>query len=304
MNILRVSLLGRFEAKWEGRPVPGFEHAKARELFSYLLLRRDKPNSREIIANYLWGGHYTTEVSKKYLRKALWQLNECLSHCSKEIQNDLIAVDANWLELRSIDSLWLDVAFLDDGYAAVKGMAGARLDEETAHVLANIVALYDGELLEGQYQEWSFYDLVRYRQVVLILLDKLMDYAMSRHEFESALEFGEQVLRHDAAREFTHIKLMRAYYALGDRTAAIRQYRLCCDILREELNVGPSHEASTLFEKIRRDEVGDLSLVRRDDSTHGVPVETPPRNGLELVVPTTGFSEEQRRRFSRLAADG
>ena len=97
MNILHVTLLGRFEATWDGTPLTGFGHAKARELFSYLLLNRDKPNSRESIASVLWGEHYTTEVSKKYLRKALWQLNDCLSECSAEVRRELITADPSWI---------------------------------------------------------------------------------------------------------------------------------------------------------------------------------------------------------------
>ena len=298
---LHVALLGRFEVMWDGQPVAGFEHAKARELFSYLLLHRDKPNSREIVASFLWGGHYTTEVSKKYLRKTLWQLNECMSHCSDDIRHNLIQTDANWIELKSIESLWLDVAFIDDAYAAVRGVPGAQIDIETACVLKRVVDLYRGELLEGEYQEWSFYDLVRYRQVVLILLDKLMDHTMAKGELESTLEFGERVLRHDAAREFTHLKLMRAYYALGDRTAAIRQYNRCCEILREELDVGPSHEAASLIEQIKADEVTELSLIpggnRNGTAQQGNAVRG---GGLELVHSGSGLTADERARFSRL----
>lgn len=275
MSLLRVSLLGRFEATWDGEPVEGFEHAKARELFSYLLLHRDKPNSREIVANYLWGGHYTTEVSKKYLRKALWQLHECLGRCSEHLRNDLIAADPNWLELRPSDYLWLDVQVVDEVYAAVKGIPGSALNATAAQELTSTVALYRGEVLEGMYQEWAFYDQVRYRQIVLILLDKLMDHGLASEEYESTLEFGEQVLRLDPAREFTHMKLMRAYHALGDRTSAIRQFEHCREVLRAELDVGPSQEAVALAEKIRAGDVGELVLLSRDEPSKLQPVSQP-----------------------------
>jgi len=302
---LHVALLGRFEVMWDGQPVAGFEHAKARELFSFLLLHRDKPSSREIVANYLWGGHYTTEVSKKYLRKALWQLNECMSHCSDDIRHNLVVADAHWIELKSIDSLWLDVAFIDEAYAAVRGVPGAQIDVETACVLKRVVDLYRGDLLEGEYQEWSFHDLVRYRQVVMILLDKLMDHTMAKGEFESTLEFGERILRHDAAREFTHLKLMRAYYALGDRTAAIRQYNRCCGNLREQLDVRPSHEAVALIEQIRTDEVTELSLVQgRNRDRAGRVADRTRGGGLELVLSRPGLTVDERDRFSRLVVGG
>ncbi|MGA7306766.1 MAG: BTAD domain-containing putative transcriptional regulator [Rhodothermales bacterium] len=300
-DILQVTLLGRFEATWNGQPVAGFEHAKARELFSYLLLHREKPNSRELIASSLWGGHYTTEVSKKYLRKALWQLNECLAGCSEEIRNDLIVADANWLELKMIDPLWLDVAFVDNAYAAVKGLPGFRINKETADVISNVVDLYRGDLLEGEYQEWSFYDNVRYRQAVLILLDKLMDYSLAHGEYESTLQYGERVLRCDPAREFTHLKLMRAYYELGDRTGAIHQFNRCRQVLHDELDVNPSHEAVKLFELIRNDEASEMSLIpgggARDGEGRGGS-----GSGLELVVGGSNLTSEQEQQLQRLIA--
>lgn len=303
MEILQVTLLGRFEATWDGQPVAGFEHAKARELFSYLLLHREKPNSRELIANSLWGGHYTTEVSKKYLRKALWQLNECLAGCTDDIRNDLIIADANWLELKMVDRLWLDVAFVDDAYAVVKGIPGSRMNRETADVVSKVAELYRGELLEGEYQEWSFYDSVRCRQIILILLDKLMDYSMAHAEYESTLEYGERVLRCDPAREFTHLKLMRAYYELGDRTGAIRQFNRCREVLRDDLDVEPSHEAVKLFELIRNDQASEMSLIPGGGAKDGEVREgrTP---GLELIVHERTLTPEQNERFSGLDAVG
>ena len=303
MEILRVTLLGRFEATWDGQPVAGFEHAKARELFSYLLLYRGKPNSRELIATDLWGGHYTTEVSKKYLRKALWQLNECLAGCTDDIRNDLIIADANWLELKMVDRLWVDVAFVDDAYAVVKGIPGSRMNRETADVVSKVAELYRAELLEGEYQEWSFFHSVRYRQIALILLDKLMDYSMAHAEYESTLEYGERVLRCDPAREFTHLKLMRAYYELGDRTGAIRQFNRCREVLRDELDVEPSHEAVKLFELIRTDQASEMSLIPGGGAKDGG-VRRGRAAGLALIVPEPILTPEQNERFSGLDAVG
>jgi len=305
MDILHVTLLGRFEATWEAQPLEGFAHAKARELFCFLLLNRDKPNSRESVASLLWGDHYTTEVSKKYLRKALWQLNESLSGCSEEIRNGLIVADTNWIELKSVDSLWLDVAIVDQAYAAVKGVPGSGFNPRTASVLSHVVDLYRGELLEGEFQEWSFYDLARYRKITLILLDKLMDYSMARGEYETTLEYGEQVLRYDPAREFTHLKLMRAYYGLGDRTGAIRQFNRCRQILRDELDIEPSNEAITLYEKVRADEVVEMSLISGADQ-EGVDQEALQTcaAGLRLVDPPPTSPKRGPQPLNKLAADG
>ena len=304
MSILRVTLLGRFEATWDGAPLAGLEHAKARELFSYLLLNRDRPNSREIVANHLWGGHYTTEVSKKYLRKALWQLNESLAGCSDEIREELICADSNWIQLKSIEPLWLDVAFVDNAYKVVKGIHGSQITLETAKALSKVVRLCKGELLEGQYHDWSFADGIRFRQVVLILLDKLIDHSVAHGQFESALEHGDLILRHDPARELTHLNLMRAYHALGDRTSAIRQYRRCCEALREDLDVAPSRDVVELYNRMRMGEAAGITLVqgaisgaarRGSNSLSGA--------GLDLISFDARLGADRQKNMTRLAAE-
>ncbi len=77
MHALRVRLVGRFSAYIEGQVVEGLESSKVQELFSYLLLFRNRPHSREALADLLWDASSTAQ-SKKYLRQAVWQLTLAL----------------------------------------------------------------------------------------------------------------------------------------------------------------------------------------------------------------------------------
>src|SRR5262245_37221860 len=73
MTALNAFLLGRFRIHADGQEVSGLEGAKVQELLSYLLLHRDRPHPRETLAGTLWGER-PTELSRKGLRQALWQL--------------------------------------------------------------------------------------------------------------------------------------------------------------------------------------------------------------------------------------
>ena len=75
--------------------------------------------------------------------------------------------------------------------------------------------------------------------------------ACQKHE--EGISYGEKILRYDKAREHTHRRLMRLHYLSGNRTAALRQYRKCIEILREELDVEPSQSTVQLFQSIRID---------------------------------------------------
>jgi DNA-binding SARP family transcriptional activator len=46
---------------------------------------------------------------------------------------------------------------------------------------------------------------------------------------------------------------MRAHYHLGQRGVAIRQFRICSDLLERELGVAPSRLTLALYEAIRDD---------------------------------------------------
>jgi len=78
MNILRVSLFGRFQVEVDGKSLTSsLDARKVQELFSYILIFRERPHSRETLAEVLWGENSSVQ-SRKYLRQALWQLQIAL----------------------------------------------------------------------------------------------------------------------------------------------------------------------------------------------------------------------------------
>ncbi len=254
MDPLRISLFGRLHLSYGGTPLTSCASAKARELLCYLLLFRDRPHPREVLASLLWGDHCTTSQSKTYLRKALWQLQTGLNACHGLEDALLIEADAEWIQLHSIEPLWLDVAVFEEAYAAVQDRPGRRLDAWDAHLLQRGIAVYEGDLLEGWYQDWCLCERERLQQLHLIMLDKLMEHCEQTGAYEAGLRYGETSLRCDRARERTYQQLMRLHVALRDRTGALRQYARCVAALREELDVAPSARTNALRDAIRRDD--------------------------------------------------
>jgi LuxR family maltose regulon positive regulatory protein len=43
---------------------------------------------------------------------------------------------------------------------------------------------------------------------------------------------------------------MRAYARFGSRADAVRAYRRCCDVLRDELGVDPDAETELLYRRL------------------------------------------------------
>ncbi len=254
MTVVRISLLGKFNLQAGERQIAAFESRKVDELFCYLVLHREKPHPREILADLLWGEN-TTSQSKNYLRKAIWQLQTALEELARPEDGRLILADGDWVQINPASHLWLDVSELEAAFQNSRGILGRDLDDPSIQAIQQAVALYRGDLLEGWFPEWCLYERERLQHVYLALLDKLMDFCETHWLYENGLAYGEAILRYDRARERTHRRMMRLYCLAGERTLALRQFEKCALALKEELAVAPAGRTRQLFERIRLDEL-------------------------------------------------
>jgi DNA-binding SARP family transcriptional activator len=250
MSGLNIHLFGKFTVKSDTQVLPDFNPCKVQELFSYLLVHRNRPHSRETLAGVLWGDS-TTEKSRKYLRQTLWLLHTAIENQHRsDIACMPLRVDHDWVQFDTSPTIWLDVALLEDAFTLVEGVAGHDIKPAQAASLQLAVDLYRGDLLEGWYQDWCLYERELLQNKYLMILDKLLGYCVSHHEYEAGQRYGAQILRHDRAHERTHRMLMRLQHMSGDRTGALRQYERCVSALREELDVDPDELTRDLYGEI------------------------------------------------------
>jgi DNA-binding SARP family transcriptional activator len=252
MSKLRITLFGKFSVWQANQKLDIIEARKLQEMLSYLLLFRDHSHPRESLAELFWGDNSSTQ-SKKYLRQALWQLQSIFNPFFERETKPLLITEFDWIRIDSKADLWLDVAEFEQAYALVKGKLGRQFNPQDFEILENAVGLYQGDLLEGCYQDWCLFERERLQNTYLEMLDKLMDYCEDHREYENGLVYGTLILRLDRARERTHRRLMRLYHLEGNRTEALRQYERCKVALQEELGVAPSNRTKELLEQIRMD---------------------------------------------------
>jgi DNA-binding SARP family transcriptional activator len=250
--MLHIHLFGKFQVCYGKENLPGFEARRVQELFSYLLLYRDRPHSRDALATLLWGNKSTAQ-SKKYLRQALWQLQTALDSQSENDKEGILEADTEWIQINPHASFWLDVTTFTRAYASVQGVPGPELNPDQLEALKQTITIYQGDLLENWYQDWCLYQRERLQNMYLAILDKLMGYCEAYAQYEEGIAHGTFILGFDQARERTHRRLMRLHYLAGDRTAALRQYDRCTKVLDEELGVEPGRSTATLYQQIRTD---------------------------------------------------
>ncbi len=251
--MFRIHLFGRFRVGYDDEPVEGLGTFKVQELLSYLLVHRNRPRPRETLASLLWGD-MPTEKARKHLRQAVWHLQTALKSRNAAVVDQILVVEDNWVQLNTTREIWLDVAVLEETFAALKDKPGWALNADEKDRLQVAVQVYEGELLEGSYQDWCLFERERLQNIYLAMLYKLMRYCEAHYEYEAGQIFGTRILNYDRASERTHQRLMQLQYMAGDRTAALRQYERCVAALDEDLGVKPDKRTVELYEKIRSGE--------------------------------------------------
>jgi DNA-binding SARP family transcriptional activator len=233
-------------------PVHGIEARKVQELLIYLLLHRAHPCTREFLATLMWGERNDAQA-KKYLRQALWQLQSALeAACHPTIP--LLNVDTEWIEVNQSASIWLDIDRFEHVYTTTCQLEGRVLTPSQVNALCEAIALYQGDLLDGWYQDWCIFERERFQQMYLTMLDKLIVYAEHIRDIAMGIHYCELALRSDPARECVHRRLMRLYHQAGNRSAALRQYETCAEVLQRELDVEPAKSTVFLYDQIRNDQ--------------------------------------------------
>ena len=249
---IAITLLGKFAARRGSKAI--LEHAgrKVQELIAFVLLHPNRQHRRETVASVLWP-ESDREQSLKNLRQTLWLLHREFPFDPKA--DALLSQEGEWLGIGSLLGVWVDAIMFEGAYQ--KGIAGIKGEEP----FASAVKLYRGSLLEGWYSPWCATERERFREMYFSLLGKLMRYHEERKEYDLAISYGILALQQDPAREVVHRTLMKLRYLTGDRTGALRQFDLCRESLKRELDVEPAEETVALREEIRNDRRGSIQAA-------------------------------------------
>ena len=248
----KITLFGKFSVDHGDEKLSGMQARKVQELFCYLLLFRNHPQSREVLSELLWMNQPLAK-SKKNLRQTLWHLQCALNHEDFNPTNLELQVESDWIQINPLHGFWMDTAEFENTFNFVKEKQARLLTTDDFATIQKAVALYKGDLLEGWFYDWCILERERFQTMHLMLLDKLVQYCEVHLEFDLGLAYGGEILRRDRAYERTHRQMMRLYYMAGDRTQAIRQYERCMAALREDLDVEPSQRTNELYEQLRLD---------------------------------------------------
>lgn len=246
--MLRVRLFGAGEVYYEDRAIPGFPNQQSSLLLAYLLLNRNYPHNRERLAAIFWGD-YPSAKARKYLRNSLWRMRQMLQSVGLP-DDDFFLINDESVAYSNLSPTWIDIDVFEEITGNYQDIAGQELDEEGARQLEKAADLYIGDLLESIYEDWCLYKRERLRMINLNTLGKLVVFHGVNGSYERGLDYADRILAIDNTREKIHRYKMRLLWLAGDRNSALAQYKLCGQILLEELGIKPMRATRNLYKQI------------------------------------------------------
>lgn len=231
--MVEFRFLGQFALHLDGEPVR-LASRPAQSLLAYLCLHAGKAFRREKLAGLLWPETSETNA-RNNLRQALWRIRKSLGDQDCLLADDLsIAFDAR-------APYWLDVEVLTQPLPS----------NPTPADLAQVVAVYGGELLPGFYDEWTMLERERLQAVFERRMGQLLELLAVERDWAQTVGWGERWIALGNTPETAYRSLMIAHAALGDLAAMSAAYQRCVEALWRDLGVEPSEQTTTLYEQLR-----------------------------------------------------
>ncbi|MEM7530569.1 MAG: AAA family ATPase [Chloroflexota bacterium] len=250
---VQFTLLGSFTILVDGTPIALPKTKDAQRLLAFLLLHPQQTHLRSFLIGLFWPDS-PEPTARRLLTRALGHLRH---HPSVD---GLIQADVNTILLTLSDEVWVDyhdfLAFVTAYRQSETGLSSTGLSStglssiSQCADLTQAVALYQGDLLPGFYDDWL---LPKQRQAELHYHDALMHLIAlnkQRGQYQAALDHALRLSQADPLNEVNQREVMRLYMALAQPQAAQEHYRAYCDYLHSEMGVDAEEETQILFQKL------------------------------------------------------
>lgn len=239
--MLQARLLGQFDVRADGKRVI-IQRRAGQSLFAFLILTAGSSHRREKLAGLFWPD-VMDETSRRNLRQELWRIRKAISSQAPSPAEYFLAEEIS-ITFNPQSEYWLDVAQLEQPTAT----------DDPLNDLMNKLALYQGELLPGFYEDWVLLERERIAAVHEGKMQQLMERLIREERWGSCQEWAERWLALGQAAEPAYRALMLAFNAMGDRGKVVSTFARCQAALEKELGVKPSPETHALYEQLIRGE--------------------------------------------------
>jgi DNA-binding SARP family transcriptional activator len=244
-----VCLLGTFRVLKLGQPVATRQGGKAEVLLSTLGLHDPIGVPRDTLLNILWPNSEWT-LAGQSLNSLVYSLHKLLGSVIGNAAPVLL--DEGRYRLNHEAGVGVDVSVFDALVERADRHARAGQHDTAIDSYLQAVELYRGDFALDT-DVASILERERLLVAYLTLLARLADHTYAAGDYRHCLQYALKLLAKDACREDAHRLVMRCYVRCGERSQALRQYRLCEEVLRTEFDAAPEPATIELYNLIRLD---------------------------------------------------
>ena len=243
--LLSMRLFGGFQVQRAGAAcaVSGWQRRSAKTLTKLLATCPGHTLHREQVLDILWPGTDT--------QSALNSLGKALHAARHAFEPDLPRrMDSAYLQMTDA-VLALNTEHVDIDADRFEQLADDALRGQDVSAYDAALAAYGGELLpEDRYADWCAARRSSLAELRIRVLLGLAAALKDRGACNLAADRLRTALAEDPTREAVHRGLMRLYAEMGTPDQAVRQFHLCQDMLRRELDLAPQPETVSLYHDI------------------------------------------------------
>lgn len=298
----RIQLLGGLSARSGEQTVDRFRTRKGGEMLAALALHPNAALSREELLLLLWPDE-EPETGRNRLRVELAALRRQFQ-TPGQTQASLVEADRLVVRLRS-EAFTTDTAVFEQGV----GQANKATERpEQIALLAQAVESYRGDLLPEFDAAWILAERERFASLHQEALRRLIRRLAQERDFDQAILYAQRAIQVDPWNEEAHFDLIRLFVAVGQPSAALRQYETLEQTLREQLASKPTAAVREFIQQVR-ERLGHGAGVRTTAAAEAArpiaatpPPPPMPAHPVDLPVRLTRFfgREQERERLEAL----
>ena len=236
-----IRTFGRGEVIVNGRVIAmsDWRTKSVRDLFFYFLLKQEAL-TKEQIAEVLWSEITDPQSIKKRFKDGIYRLR-------RAVGRNVIVFDEEYYRLNRALDYEYDVEAFESHLR--RGRKNKDITERI-NWYQKAVDLVRGPYLADVDAPWAASERERLGQIYVSALEELARLYLDANQLERCLSTCQLALAHNPYNEVTYQFQMRAYAALGDRTAIVRCYQSCKLVLEEGLGLSPSQETELLYQEL------------------------------------------------------
>lgn len=252
-NELKVFCLQTFSAYVAEQLVKEWKGNKSKSIFKYLILKRSRPVQADVLIDLFWQDR-DLNSARKNLSQAVYLLRQVFAPFLGS--KPTIIFENNAYKISPELNIWLDSEAFVSYYEKGKQLDQLGKSKEAISAYLSADLIYEEDfLLEDIYEDWSFVYRESLKQAHLDLLNRLSQVYWQNREHGQCIIYCRKLLQADNCREDIYRRLMMTYVSQGQKNLALRQYHMCVDNLKAELNVEPMPMTTDLFKKIQKNEI-------------------------------------------------